>query len=256
MQRFISTFDLHYGFERKAGHKVALHDPKAWGAVMEFAKDFKPHVWIHGGDMLDCGAISHHNKNKPGRTEGLRLLNDATDGSAMFIKPVEALVGPEGSLVYLTGNHEDWLNDIIEDMPSLEGLVSLTELLGLANWKVIEQGSYYNLGKLTFTHGDNLSGGEHIAKAAVLAYDRNIRFGHHHTFQAYTKTSALNYKNAKTGICVPCLCTKAPKYGEGKPNKWVQGFAYGYVGEGGLFNDYIVTIIEGKFTANGKVYKG
>ena len=79
-KRFIATYDLHYGFERKGGHKVALHDAKAWEAVLQFGRDFKPDTWIMGGDMLDCGVISHHNKGKPGRTEGLRLVSDAAEG--------------------------------------------------------------------------------------------------------------------------------------------------------------------------------
>jgi len=257
MTRFIFTPDLHYGYERRGGHKVALHDLKAWNAVLSFAADFQPEVWIHGGDMLDCGAISHHNHQKPGRTEGLRLAADAQEGIDTFIAPVEAIVGRKGQLVYLTGNHEDWLTDLVDAQPVLDGLVNLEVLLKLGSrWTVIPQGGAFNLGKLTFIHGDQLSGGEHVAKAAVIGWERSVRFGHFHTHQVYTKTSPISYKNAKTGVAVPCLCTKDPKYGEGKSNRWSQGFLYGYVGEAGTFNDYVVTIIDGKFTAHGKAYKG
>lgn len=253
MQKFLATFDLHFGYERRNGHKVPLHDMKAWEAVVAFGYDFKPDVWIHGGDMLDCGVISHHNKKKPGNVEGLRLLADAEDGRDCFIDPVEAIAKEQ---VYMIGNHEDWLNDLIIEMPALDGIVNIEKLLGLKRWKVIPQGGVYNLGKLTFLHGDTVKGGEHIAKAAVISYERNIRFGHHHTYQVYTKNSPIDYKNAKTGMAVGCLCSKDPKYGESKPNRWSQGFLYGYVGEGGYFNDYYVVICDGKFTVNGKVYKG
>lgn len=218
---------------------------------MNFAQDFKPDVWIHGGDMLDCGVISHHNKKKPGNVEGLRLLADAQDGYETFIKPVTAK-----EKVYIIGNHEDWLNDLIVETPALEGIIDIRKLLRLDSWKVVEQGGVYNLGKLSFLHGDTVKGGEHIAKAAVINYERNVRFGHHHTAQLYTKNSPIDYKNAKTGMAVGCLCTKDPKYGESKPNRWSQGFLYGYVGEGGYFNDYYVAIIDGKAWANGKIYKG
>lgn len=218
---------------------------------MNFAQDFKPDVWIHGGDMLDCGVISHHNKKKPGNVEGLRLLADAQDGYETFIKPVTAK-----EKVYIIGNHEDWLNDLIVETPALEGIIDIRKLLRLDSWKVVEQGGVYNLGKLSFLHGDTVKGGEHIAKAAVINYERNVRFGHHHTAQLYTKNSPIDYKNAKTGMAVGCLCTKDPKYGESKPNRWSQGFLYGYVGDGGYFNDYYVAIIDGKAWANGKIYKG
>lgn len=253
MRKYIATFDLHFGYERKNGHKVPLHDMKAFEAVLAFAQDFKPDVWIHGGDMLDCGVISHHNKKKPGNTEGLRLLSDAKEGRDSFITPVESLAK---DLVYFTGNHEDWLNDLVIEIPALEGMLEVKSLLKLDRWKVIPQGKMYNLGHLHFVHGDQLKGGEHIAKAAVISMEESIRFGHHHTHQVYTKTSPVDKKLAKTGVAVPCLCTKDPKYGESAPNRWVQGFNFGYVDHSGTFNDYVAIIIDGKFMWNGKVYRG
>lgn len=224
--------------------------------MLAFAKEFKPDTFIWGGDALDAGVISHHNHGKPGATEGLKLREDATEGRKAFIAPIEAIVPKAGDLIYMVGNHEDWLTDLTDQIPALEGIIDLPVLLKLDRWKVIPQGGAFNLGKLTFVHGDTVKGGEHVAKNAVVNYERSIRFGHHHTFQAYTKNSALDYKNAKTGICVPCLCTKTPKYGEGAPNRWTQGFCYGYIGEGGTFHDYIAIIVDGKTVINGKVYKG
>lgn len=256
MERFLASYDLHFGWQRQNGHKTPIHDQKAWNALLKFAEDFKPSVWIHGGDMLDCGVISHHTKGKPGQIEGLRLLADAKEGREAFIKPVEAIVPPSGTLVYIIGNHEDWLRDLSEEIPGIEGLLDIRSLLGLKRWKVIPQGGAYNLGKLTFVHGDQIAGGENAAKNAVIAYERNVRFGHFHTHQTYTKNSTLDYKNGKTGVSLPCLCTKTPRYGEGKPNKWAQGFAFGYVRDGGYFNDYVVTIVDGTFVVNGKLYKG
>lgn len=219
--------------------------------MLAFAKDFKPDVWILGGDFLDCSCISHHNKGKPGRVEGLRLLSDAAEGHKAFIEPVEQIAK---TCVYMVGNHEFWLHDLTDEMPTLEGVVGLEALLKLDNWTVIPQGEAYHLGKLTFIHGDTLSGGEHVAKNAVITYERNIRFGHFHTYQTYTKSSPLDYKNAKTGMAIPCLCTKLPSYGKGKPNRWVQGFNFGYVHPNGTFNDYVATILDGKTVIHGKEY--
>lgn len=254
MKKFLFCTDVHFGYERKGGHKRPLHDIKAVNAMLAFAKDFKPDVIILGGDILDCNPIAHHNKGKPGRTEGLKLLVDAKEAYDAIIKPLDDLKPKEK--VFITGNHERFLADMVEEIPGLEGILDVKPLLQLDDWKVIPQGDHYNLGKLTFVHGDQLSGGEHIAKAAVTTYERNIRFGHVHTFQTYTKTSPIEYKNAKTGIAVPCLCHKQPSYGRGKPNRWVQGFNYGYIGAGGNFNDYVVTILDGACMVNGKLYKG
>lgn len=253
MKKFLFLTDLHFGYERRNGHKVALHDERALKIVTTFAKDFKPDVLILGGDMLDCGAISHHNRHKPGRTEGLRLLSDAQECAERVIVPLASTAKQH---IYITGNHEDWLNDLQDELPGLTGLVDIERLLGLDGWTVVPQGEAYNLGKLTFVHGDQLSGGEHIAKAAVINYERSIRFGHHHTHQVYTKNTPLDAKHAKTGVAVPCLCTRNPKYGEGKPNRWVQGFQYGYVFQDGSYHDSTALIINGRTVVDGRVYSG
>jgi hypothetical protein len=253
MKRFVALYDLHYGFERKGGHRTPLHDLKALNVVMKFIKDFKPHVVILGGDMLDCAAISHHTKHKPGQTEGLRIRDDAQELSTLLIRPLERLL-PKSKLVYIEGNHEKWLDDLVVDIPGLEGLIDPRTVLRLGRrWQWIPQGGAYKLGKLVFIHGDQVSGGEHAAKAATVAYEANVRFGHFHTHQTYTKTAAVD-ANGHTGVCVPCLCKKGPGYGGRRPNRWIQGFQWGYVGSG-IFNDYTTVIINGKAYIGGKLYQ-
>lgn len=256
LRRYVAAFDLHLGYERKHGRKVPLHDPKAWDVVLQFTQDFKPHHFIFGGDILDCGPISHHNKGKPGNTDGLRLLSDAQECQREVIQPVESIVGRNGDLTFLWGNHESWILDRLDEDPALEGVLDLKTLLALDKWRIPDFCHGFSLGKLHFIHGHEVRGGEHVAKAAVTNYERSVRFGHHHTYQTYTKTSAIDQKLGKTGVAVPCLCTKDPKYGEGKPNRWVQGFAFGYVAKNGDFTDYVGVIVDGRFAWNGKLYRG
>lgn len=234
---------------------MPLHDTKALGVALKFIEDFKPNHIILGGDMLDCGSISHHNHGKPGAVEGFRLLGDAKELQEALIKPLERL--RTKSLTYIVGNHEDWLTDLVEQIPALEGIVDVASILSLSSrWKIVPQGEAFKLGKLIFVHGDQIKGGEHSAKWAVQAYEANVRFGHHHTFQAFTKTSAID-ANGHTGVAVPCLCRKGPRYGGGSPNKWMQGFSWGYVGgPNGTFNDYTTIIVNGAATINGKAYFG
>ena len=256
MKKFLFCVDLHYGFERKGGHKVPTHDMKAINSMLAFAEDFKPDVFIYGGDVLDCNSISHHNDHKPGATEGLKLLEDVTDAHRLLIAPIEKIMGNK-KMVFVLGNHERFLTDLTDKIPALEGLLDVKRLLKLKRWTVIPQGESFSLGKLTFIHGDQLSGGDHVAKAAVIAYERSVRFGHFHTMQQYSKSSVMDYKNAKSGWAIPCLCGKNPRYSKGAPNKWVQGYLWGYVDEkSGNFNDYVTVIVDGKCVVNGKVYKG
>lgn len=257
MEKFVALFDIHWGYERAGGHKVPLHDPKAVDIALQFIADFEPDHVILGGDILDCGSISHHNAGAAGRLEGLRLLADAKELREEVITPIEEAVGKNGRLVYIIGNHEDWLTDLTDEIPALEGIVDIKSLLNLGKrWEVIPQGRFTKLGKLVFIHGDQISGGEHVAKTAVCQYESNVRFGHFHTYQAFTKNTPID-KAGHTGIAVPCLCRKDPGYGKGKPNKWMQGFEYGSVGgPSGAFEDVIAIIVEGKAIIDGKVYEG
>lgn len=253
MESFVALYDIHWGWERKNRHKRSLHDPAAVKVALDFCKDFKPNHVILGGDILDCGAISHHHKGKAGAVEGLRLLADAKDLRTSVLEPLEKL--KPKSLTYITGNHEDWLNDLAIETPGLEGIVDLEAVLGLQKpWKVIPQGEHHRLGKLVFVHGDQVKGGEHCAKWATMAYEKNVRFGHFHTYQVYTKTSAVEH-HGHTGVAIPCLCRKNPAYGGGSPNKWMQGFCWGWIDSStGEFNDYVTIITHGKATILGTRY--
>lgn len=254
MEKFVALFDLHYGYEiNSSRHKVPLHDSKALSVAMQFIKDFKPDRVILGGDMLDCGSISHHNLGSAGKLEGLRILADAKGLREKVLDPLEAT---SASLTYMLGNHESWLDQLVEKVPSLDGIIQAEHLLKLDNWNVVEQGGIHKVGKLVFVHGDNITGGQYCANKAVVDYEANVRFGHFHTFQAATKSTPVE-ANGHTGIAVPCLCRKSPNYGNKAPNKWMQGFLWGYTGgPNGSFNDYVTVIVNGHACVNGKQYVG
>lgn len=256
MERFIALFDAHIGYERDSSrHKVPLHDARALSVAIQFARDFKPDHIVLGGDILDCGSVSHHRRGNVGQLESLRLLAEAKEARQLVVEPLEQLA--KGRLIYHIGNHEDWLSDIVDELPSLEGIVDIGALLKLdERWEIIPQGKASTLGKLTFIHGDTVKGGQNPAMAAVTNYERNIRFGHFHTFQMATKTTPVD-ANGHTGIAVPCLSKKGHRYGLGAPNKWMQGFLWGWIGgPEGLFNDYVTVIVNGRAMINGKLYKG
>lgn len=256
-RRFIGIWDLHWGYELRHGHKRTLHDQAAFEAVLAFAQDFKPHDLILGGDILDCGMISHHTKHRPRQRESFRLLRDAEECKRQVIQPLQKALVRDGTAQFIQGNHEAWIDDLIDVEPGLEGVLTMEKLLGLETFdKVILQGGATKLGKLWFAHGDTVRSGEHVAKAAVSYYDRNIRIGHHHSFQAFTTTSAVDAELPKSGMAVPCLCRKDPAYGEGRPNRWAQGFLWGYIFDDGSFCDYVSIITRGRFHALGKTYQG
>lgn len=258
-QRFLALWDTHIGFERRQRRLVPLHDAAAIGAVVAFAKHFRPHTLVLGGDILDCGAISHWNSKKPGAIEGLRLDTDAALARSLLIAPLEAAMasGPTRK-IFITGNHEAWIDDLMEKEPGLEGLIDPATLLGLnRSWTVLPQGGVAHLSKhLVVCHGDQIRGGENVAKAAVTHFQTSIRFGHHHTYQAFTATSPITQELPRTGMAIPCLCTKDQKYGEGAPNKWAQGFLYGTIAPNGTFHDAVAIIVKGQTVIDGRVFRG
>lgn len=250
-------FDIHYGFERVNRHKKAIHNMKAIEPIFRFMEDWQPNAFVFGGDQLDLGEISHWNKSRRLSLEGLRLVDSLEGFRREILDPIEQLLPNNAIARYHLGNHEDWLNDLLEENPALDGLLDVDKVLQLRarKWDVVPIEKSSKLGKLHFVHGHQVKGGEHVAKAAVTHFERSIRFGHHHTYQVYTKTSALDAKDVHTGVAVPCLCRRDLRYGEGSPNRWVNGFLYGTIFPDGSFTDQVAIIVDGKFSALGKTYR-
>jgi hypothetical protein len=278
--KFLISNDEHVGWEMKAVKLVPLHDQRAIDSMLGFAQDFKPNIIFQNGDNLDCGPVSHWLKTKKRSTAELRLQKDFDYYDRNVVRPLEAAHEPfrrpawyrpyaqiDGTRVPIdrdrvkgTGNHEGWITQLLDEQPELEGLVEPEQHLGLEkrNWQVLPQGAVFAFSDhLAATHGDNLpGGGENLGKGAVLGFETNIRFGHHHTYQVYTKHNPLDATQVKTGVALPCLCNRAPEYGKKKPNKWVKGFAYGYLFPDGTFNDYVAIVVNNRVAINGKVYRG
>lgn len=230
---------------------------RAIAPIFQFMEDWQPSAFVFGGDQLDLGEISHWNKSRRLSMEGLRLIDTIQGFHREVMTEVEQRLPQDATKIFHLGNHEDWLLDLVEENPALEGIIDLDQQLHLTaqRWKMIPQGKVSRLGKLFFAHGDQIKGGEHVAKAAVTHFQRSIRFGHHHTYQAFTNTSALDARDVHTGVSVPCLCRRDLKYGEGKPNRWVNGFLWGTIFPDGSFTDQVTLIVDGKFSANGKTYR-
>ena len=91
------------------------------------------------------------------------------------------------------------------------------------------------------------------ARKNVDEYGRNIMTAHAHTEQTYL---AMYYDERRKGISIPCLCDRNPNWLRGKPNSWVHGFATVDVLSNGHYFDDIITIINGNFSRNGKIYGG
>lgn len=246
------TPDLHVGFERKNDKLEPLHDAGAIQGMLAFAKDYKPDVFILGGDQLDCGPVSHWLKNKKASMQELDLHRDAKLLQTMVIDKVNALK-PKRK-IFMLGNHEAWLNQAVEESPGLKNILRVEQLLDLKGWEIVKQGGSVKLGHLYFIHGDSIGNVKSLADQALVRNRRPVRFGHFHTYQATTGYSALDVDETHTAIAVPGLCNKNPNYAEGRPNQWLKGFNFGVIKKDGTFHDHVPIICNGSFYAEGKLY--
>lgn len=258
IRRFIAAFDLHFGWEyrEERGKRFIspTHDLTAVAAMMAFVKDFKPHVFVLGGDQLNCGPVSHWLHGKPRRVENLRLKDEMDLLDQRVMRPVDAIADTK---IWLTGNHSVWIDTFLDANPGLEGLIEPKNYLNLAtrNWRIFSQGEIYKLGKLHLIHGDVVKGAN-PAKKLVEKYRRNIRCGDKHRWEVYTDVTAYDRSDFHTGVIVPAMAKVNHAYLKNGPSNHQQGFLYGWVAPDGTFTDHVMTIVNGRFIWNGKIYDG
>lgn len=251
-KRFVALYDAHYP------HCIpAYYNPRRPSPIFNFLKDFDPHILIDGGDALDLDVIAHWNKGKPRLTEGKRLKN-VYDNYNRLLDVRQKKLKSLKEWVYLEGNHERWLSDLLDAEPQFEGLVEIETNLHLKERGVrwIPQRGHYKLGHLYFIHGDYKKGyaASYTAKAIAQIYNKSVVYGHFHANQVYsavTPFDELPYQVTGVG----CLCNVNPMWKRNEASAWVNSFACGYVFPNGNYQIFTVNVIENKFTFDGELYK-
>lgn len=253
IKRFVALYDQHYPY-----CILAYYNPrKTESPILNFLKDFQPHVLIDGGDMLDLDVIAHWNRGKPRLTEGGRLkhiyesFNRLLDLRSKGLKSLQ-------EWVMLEGNHERWIHDLLDEQPIFEGMVEIPENLKLKERGVtwIEQRKHYKLGHLYFLHGDYKKGyaASYTAKAIASIYGKSVVYGHFHANQVYSAVTPFDELPYQvTGI--GCLCNLNPMWKRNEPSAWINSFAYGYVMPDGTYQLYVSNIINNRFVIDGELYK-
>ncbi|MBW2595145.1 MAG: hypothetical protein JRC93_04085 [Deltaproteobacteria bacterium] len=236
LRKGIAVFDLHHPH----------HHSKLWHNILAFTDAFEPDVFVFGGDNQDLEVISHWVGNKRRRVEGQRLKRDYTRFTKDVLAPIDDILGDDTERIYLLGNHEDWVEQYIDEHPEVEGFFEIRNNLPLDNWAVYDYGEVAKVGKLYFTHGTYIN--IHNAYKTAQVYARNVAYGHGHTYQAHTLTAPLDVES-HTATQLPCACKINPHYRRNHPNAWVNGFGVFYVQPNGNFSLYPVIAVDGSFTA-------
>lgn len=233
---------------------IPHHDQPSVNSVLRLMDDIKFDGLVINGDFLDYGCISHWTQNKRKTLEMARLKNDYIQGNAL-LDALDSKLPKGARKEFLYGNHEVWCNDLLESMPSLEGLIEPDVLLHLKErgYNITPYNDFIQLGKLQITHG--IYAGTNPVKKHLDSCKVNILFGHTHTI-GMMLSSSIAREIAFSAYNIGCLCNLAPDYMRGQPHGWSHGFGIVHVYPNGYFEVVLIRIIDGKFIYNGKIYNG
>jgi predicted phosphodiesterase len=239
---------------------VPEHDRRVWSAVMQWIRDHQPDEIILNGDFLELVSCSQHG----GSADITPLERDFEAGRAAIAELRD--VAPDATITYLEGNHETRLpRFILAKAPALFGSLTISTGLHLDKYGVnyVEEAAQpVQRGTLDILHGHQLGAGKHgglprhHAAKAVDVYGRPARtviFGHSHRSQAFSKAS---YGGNSYSVALGAMRTLNPRWLQGHLAGWTHQFGVAYVRETGPSDVYAVTLHNGSFVWNGKLYVG
>ncbi len=251
----IADGDLHY----------PISDPYVEAAKLKFAQDIKPDTWVNVGDCYDFWPISSHDKEPDRWLDGSGMLQAEFNSAKPYWKEVCRVTKNDVHL--LLGNHENRLNRLINanmglfklDAFEWKNMASLPDKV-----TVHKYGKQFKIGPVTFEHGDRIGGRFGVQHPAFWLLqnkgNRSTIFGHTHRQNTYYRT--VFDENGEPHSYV------AHNQGHGSDTKkqtyayepqWIHGFTLvEFYTEAGKprFTLYPITVINGKFSFNGKVYDG
>ncbi len=235
--------DYHYPDHDRACHNI----------IIKAIEIVKPDHFIFGGDQLHLDCISHHNKGKVKLLENRRISRDFQGFQEEIMNRIEYAL-PRGCKKYfMIGNHEYWINRLIEDNPQLEGLMEVENNLDLSKYQIVPFNDILKIGEMTFIHG--VFTNKYHAEHHLRVYQKMLFYGHLHTNQVYTSVAPTT-SLPKQAVGVGCLCNRNAFYMRNKPNDWLHQFLIWYMFDDGTFVYQTPIIINGKTVINGKVVDG
>lgn len=189
--------DIHFPYE----------DKLAWPLALKIIKDLQPDLIYLGGDILDCYAVSAHDKD-PKRS--LTFDEELTYARKQLGRLTD--LAPKAKIKKKEGNHEDRMPRLLrKKAPELAYLDELTlprllDLKGLGiEW--VPNSKVEKIGHLYHLHGNEVrlsSNTQNIALAMYRRFDTSIIFGHYHRLQRYSQRRLGEHP--ATALANPCLC--------------------------------------------------
>lgn len=244
IKRGLGIWDLHYDY----------CDLDLWRRLLDFIKEYKPDYFVAGGDWFDFDFFSRWIKKDENLRdrENKRIKKVYTRFNEEIFKPLNKVLPNYCRKIWLEGNHDKRIDDYIDSHPEVEGYLEIEENIDLKDWEYYKENIKAKIGKMYFTHGQEVSG-NNACRKIVTDNESNIFMGHFHREEIFTKIIPLR-GDIHQGVIVGCLGKKNPDYMKNKPNAWVNGFLTFDVLPTGNFSYNLVTIIKDHFIFNGKFY--
>jgi hypothetical protein len=217
--------------------------------------------WLQLGDLMDLSIISSHSAGKLRELECGRILAEYQVADDILSRHATILRknNPNARMVYLSGNHEHrQLGRYLDLHPELTGMIEIPHWLKLEQRKIewIDSwgaGKLFQLGRAWFHHG--LYTSQNAAKRMVECFNRNIFFGHCHTYQVHS-IHGYRAEDVLIGASLGCLCKIPQKYLHGAPTRWCHMVTVFHVEPStGQFWFNPIQIREGKLCYDGKLFR-
>lgn len=213
MRRFLFCSDLHGDMLCK----------KTVAAVKAATKDFKPHIKIFGGDLVDARPL-RKGASQEERAEGMVHDWRAGIGFLHDWQPTHALLG----------NHDKRIYDLasasrgIETEYAYKGTQELERAFAKINchWLPYHKRSVLKFGNLSFLHG--FFHGVNATRQHSNVYG-NCIFGHIHAVDFYSAPSVERRRAMSAG----CMCSLDMNYNSHQPSslRHSHGFIMGTINE-------------------------
>ena len=236
--------------------QIPYHDEKAMACVTKYVADKKPNILVQVGDFLDCKGLGKWVKGSPGQVEGRRLATECLVGRQYFETWRESC--PDADMFFLTGNHCDRINKLLDELPYMDGMIrTIEEGLGLDELnitcvKCYPDGEALHIGKLLVTHGNYH--GLNAARKHADEFGMSVAHGHNHQISIQTKNHYYP-DHVRAGFSLGTLSERRMDFVRGRPTPHQHGFGVGHLFPDGRFWLTLVTILAGEFISpEGKIY--
>jgi hypothetical protein len=222
--------DAHVDPRQLRNNKKGLRRFKWLNHLIKSKPEIKRLIII--GDFVSFLSLSHWDRDKRRKMELKRYLQDEAAANAALDILLDG-INPEIELVYIQGNHEEWLERYLDYDPTMEGKVGLEKDLKLKDrgFKVVvPYKSDYKYKGVSFTHVPIMAngkpvGGKYATAKALEVYHNSVVFGHTHCFDV----AAIHRKNSPSlqqAVNVGCFFEHIDEYAQGSMTNYWRGVLF------------------------------